>query len=138
MARINFLISNQNLSTSIANTNGHINQERQKLKPTKSLSATIQIRDEGNNDALFLLSDAPNIKWHGAAYTIVEFTPKYRAYMDYTGNFPYTSSRGNQYILVWYHFDGNAILAEPFKKQQDGEITKAWNKLNMVLNYSGM
>ena len=62
MARINFLISNQNLSTSIANTNGHINQERQKLKPTKSLSATIQIRDEGNNDALFLLSDAPNIK----------------------------------------------------------------------------
>jgi hypothetical protein len=32
-----------------------------------------------------------------------------------TGQFPVTSSRGNQYILVLYDYDTNAILMEPLK-----------------------
>ena len=47
------------------------------------------------------------------AYSIVYITPKNVAYTDLTGRFPYRSSRGNEYILVLYHYDGNAILLEP-------------------------
>ena len=56
----------------------------------------IQIKDKDNDDDLFPISDASNIKSHDVAYTIVEFTPKYRAYMDLTGSFTHTSSSGNQ------------------------------------------
>ena len=56
----------------------------------------IQIKDEENDDYFFPLSDAPNVKLHDAAYTTVELTPKYIAYMDPAVRFTYTSSRGNQ------------------------------------------
>ena len=35
--------------------------------------------------------------------------------MDLMGRFPYQSSRGHEYILVAYNYDGNAILAQPLK-----------------------
>ena len=40
---------------------------------------------------------------------------KNRAYMDLTGRFIYTSSRGNQYILVEYHFTINKFLFKHLK-----------------------
>ena len=36
-----------------------------------------------------------------------------KGFFDLTGRFPYTSSRGNNYIFVLYDFDSNAILATP-------------------------
>ena len=48
----------------------------------------IQIKEKDNDDDLFPISDASNIKSHDVAYTIVEFKPKYRAYMDLIGSFP--------------------------------------------------
>ena len=59
--------------------------------------------------------DAPNVKSHYAEYTIVEFTQKYRAYIDPKESFPYTSSRGNQSILVSYNFNGSARIAFTLK-----------------------
>ena len=44
--------------------------------------------------------------------------PEEVAYTYLTGRSPYRSSRGNEYILVGYHFDGNTILAEPIKNRQ--------------------
>jgi hypothetical protein len=31
-------------------------------------------------------------------------------YTDQTGRFPTTSSRGNKYVMILYHYDGNASL----------------------------
>ena len=46
---------------------------------------------------------------------------KSMGYMDLTGRFPYRSSRGNEYIMVAYNYDGNQILMEPVKnKVSDG------------------
>ena len=39
------------------------------------------------------------------------------AYTDLTGKFLYRSSRGNNYIIVTYNYDANAILAEPVKNR---------------------
>ena len=77
----------KHLSTIITTTKRQIHQERQNLQSTKSPLPKIQIKDKGNNDDLFPLLDAPNAKYHDAAYTITEFTPKYRFYMYLTGNF---------------------------------------------------
>ena len=54
--------------------------------------------------------------------TIISFRERNTAYGDLTGRFPHMSSRGNQYIVVIYDFDSNAILAEPIKSRATGEI----------------
>ena len=48
-----------------------------------------QKKDEDSDDDFFPLSGSPNVKSHHEAYKIVEFTPKYGAYMDLTGRFSY-------------------------------------------------
>ena len=50
--------------------------------------------------------------------------------MDLTGRFPYRSSRGNEYVLVVYHYDANAILVEPVKNREAKTIIDAWITLN--------
>ena len=39
------------------------------------------------------------------------------AYTDSTGQFPYQSSRGNNYRFFAYNYDGNAILVKPTAEQ---------------------
>ena len=45
--------------------------------------------------------------------------------MDLTGRFPYKSSQRNEYILIAYQFDSNAILEVPLKNRQAKTITTA-------------
>ena len=54
--------------------------------------------------------------------------------MDLTGHFPYKSSGGNEYILVLYHMDSNAILGTPIKNRQASTITQALIKLETTLS----
>ena len=68
---------------------------------------------------------------------LIDFSPKHTAYGDLTGRFPYKSSRGNQYLLVIYDYDSNAILAEPLKSRSASEISKAWIKLHDKLATNG-
>ena len=60
------------------------------------------------------------------------------ANMDLTGKFPYISRRGNQYILVGYHYDANYIAAVPIKKRTAGEITKGWEALHSKFSQAGV
>ena len=81
-------------------------------------------------------SNHPNKKTHDAIYTITSKHDK--AYMDLTGRFPHCSSRGNEYILVVYHYDSNAILGMPIKNRQAATITHAWQQLNSQLARAGI
>ena len=56
-----------------------------------------------------------------------------KAYTDLTGRFPVQSSCGNNYVLVCYSYDGNAILAEPLKNISTPKIVKAWAKVSNTL-----
>ena len=51
-----------------------------------------------------------------------------KTYSDLTGKFPHKSSRGNQYLLVIYDYDSNAIVIAPLKTRQSKEITNAFTK----------
>ena len=56
-----------------------------------------------------------------------------KIYIDQTGRFPVTSSKGNKYILAAYHFDSNTIHAEPLKTRSGLDITAAYQKLHSLL-----
>ena len=49
---------------------------------------------------------------------------------DQTGGFPIFFNRGNQYIMVMYAYDPNAILVEPMKNKSTIEIIAKFTKLH--------
>ena len=108
----------KHLPKSIPTCKGHLDQERQHLQSTSSIDPN------------------PN-KTYDAIASIHPFTPKHRAYGDLTGRFPVKSSRGNQYFLIIYDYDSNAILIEPLTSKTAGNIQKAWLKINNKLKRSG-
>ena len=76
--------------------------------PTDLLCALIDV------DA-FPPSGSPNLKTNEVIYALFDSSPTGLAYINLTGRFPYRSSRGNEYILVGYHYDANAILCTALK-----------------------
>ena len=58
--------------------------------------------------------------------------------LDLTGRFPYSSSRGNNYFLVIYDYDSNAILVEVLKNRKAESITAAWKKSVSILEQQGI
>ena len=111
----NDLNFNKLLKTTGATAKGHLDQERQGLQSTNIPS---------DLDLDHFPPQEP-IKTYHIATAIEHFNPKTTAFSDLRGRFPHTSSRGNQYLLVIYDYDSNAILAAPLKNRQAGEITKA-------------
>ncbi len=59
-------------------------------------------------------------------------------YTDQPGQFPATSSSGNQYILVLVEVDGNYIDAEPMKNRSAGSMIKAYLALWAPLTATGV
>lgn len=56
-----------------------------------------------------------------------------KIYTDLTGRLPICSSKGNQYILVLYNYNSNAILAELMKNWSDEETLQTFKKLHQLL-----
>jgi len=52
--------------------------------------------------------------------------PTGQMYMDLTGKFVVASSNGNNYILIIYDYDSNAILAIPLKNCKAESILDAY------------
>jgi len=100
-------------------TAGHLRQEQQGLRSTKP-SQPINVPVTKTNDVICSLLSSQD-----------------KAFMDLTGRFPIRSSRGNEYILIAYHYDSNAILGEPIKNRQAATITSAWLKIHNKLTNSG-
>ena len=58
--------------------------------------------------------------------------------MDLTGRFPFRSGSGNEYIMVAYHYDANAILATPVKNCKARTLADAWTLLNKKFELCGI
>jgi len=56
-----------------------------------------------------------------ACYTAL-MEPTGQTYMDLTSKFVAASSNGNNYILIIYDYESNAILATPLKNQKAESI----------------
>ena len=122
-------------------TKGHLDQERQKTQSTRlTLSRTandteirsmlytlIQKRNKNQSlqdvleadisDNAFPPSPSPKILTNEVFYYLTQPEVTGKAYSDLTGRFSHRLSRGNEYLLVRYHFGANVILATPIKNR---------------------
>ena len=112
---------------SIYTTKGHLNQEQKNLQSTKMKPTLLQLQEDflQHNDSF--PNDEKLIRpSNDVMCLLMPFQAKNLGYFDLTGRFPYTSSRGNQYIMVMYHYDHNAILVEATKSRQAAELKKTF------------
>jgi hypothetical protein len=59
-------------------------------------------------------------------------------YTDQTGRFPVVSSKGNNYIMILYDYDSNAILAQPIKDRTAPELLRAFKVMEQELVARGL
>ena len=118
------------LETTVESEKGHLDQERKNLQSTKALN---MIQNDIDNDFFPTPTDTKHNEFYSQIFHTTS-TNMAQAYSDLTGRFPHKSSRGNQYLLVVYDYDQNAIVFEPLKTRQAKEITTAFNKCYSRLN----
>ena len=115
-----------------------IRQRLKAMQALKSKGQTIEqmVTKEIENDA-FPLSPSPNTKTYDVVYVVIDKKEFNTAYTDITGQFPMRSSRGNQYILVGYHFDANCIHGIAIKDRTATTLTAAWQTLHDLFGKAG-
>ena len=87
---------------------------------------SIQVVQESCIDEMEdLFPKKENVKSNEVYYKIINLAEN-KCYSDLTSRFPYRSSRGNTYVMVVYHFDGNAILIQAIKNREADSISTAW------------
>jgi len=107
---------------SIPMIKGHLDQERKNLRSTKS-------QPDQTEDAL--QSANSTTRTHACYVALME--PTGQTYMDLTGKFVAPSSSGNNYIMIIYNYDSNAILAIPLKNCKAETILIAYKTSHMQL-----
>ena len=58
-------------------------------------------------------------------------------YTDQTGKFPFSSSRGHNYIMVLYDYDVNCILVNAIKDRTSTTLIESWQHLHHRLTKNG-
>ncbi|GFH54654.1 hypothetical protein CTEN210_11130 [Chaetoceros tenuissimus] len=120
----------KHLPPSVPTAKGHLKQERQGLRSTKP----VKIKLESDTECYF---PAPIKEKTYERYACLSTIDKSQtAYGDLTGRYPIQSSRGNEYVLIVYDYDSNAILQAPLKNHQAATIKEAWINLHDRLKSS--
>ena len=57
---------------------------------------------------------------------------------DLPGRFPFTSSRGMNYIFLLYDYDSNAILVEPIKSRSPHSLIEGYEACYELLEKAGI
>jgi hypothetical protein len=78
-----------------------------------------------------------NIKTNNLFVTMIPTSEFYKSYSDQTGKFPVKSSRGNQYVYVFYNYDSNSIHSRAIKDRRSESIKEVWEETHNLLNNSG-
>jgi len=107
-----------------ATVKGHITQERQNLRSTKT---------KVNN---FIQKSEFGVSKHESFIKIESFSKKDFTYSDQTGRFPIRSFRNHQYVFILYNAASNNIYAQPLKNRTTAEIIAAYTKIQKEINES--
>ncbi len=70
---------------------------------------------------------APSVK-HSDIFMCIEDLSD-MIHLDQTGGFPYTSQRGNRYIMVAIHLNANYIFIKPMKNKTEEEMMVAYQRI---------
>ena len=129
----------RHMQRTLATSMGRLDQEQQGLQSTKPKALQHLLRQELDPEIknCFFPSSSKPIKTFDCIAQLVPFQTKDKGYMDLTGRFPHKSSSGNEYILIIYDYDNNAILAEALKSRKGAEIKRGWKVLHEQLKTRG-
>ena len=147
----------KHLDASPATIKGHMTQEKSNLQSTKARviknkhpiedlcdrTKNMSINNTKNHiispidNDFHPSSDIPNKKTNEVICAVIDRTDMSVGFIDQCGRFPQRSSRGNEYIIVAYHYDGNAILATATKDRTAQSLTNAWQEIHDQLEASG-
>ena len=111
---------------------GHLQQPRKGLRPTQKKVMHPDPDPEHDQFPQATQSENTNL------FFFKTFDISEKMYTDQTGRFPVTSSKGNKYILVAYHFESNTIHTEPLKTRSGLDLTAAYQKLHRLLTNRGL
>jgi predicted transglutaminase-like protease len=103
------------LSKSSETVKGHLNQQRMSARSTTIKEETKKVPIEGDLDY--------GIKTNCIYAATIDAG---QIYTDQTGRSSVIYSKWNKYIMVWYEYDDNAILAEPIKNRTSPYFLKAF------------
>ena len=114
------------IKPSIPSIKGHLDQERQNKKSTKTTD---------NNDAL--LSNAKQEeRSHNVFIKDIEITGK--IFTDQTGRFPVPSIEGYKYVMILYDYDSNSVRGVPMKSRSKEEMVRAYQDHHAYLVKRGL
>jgi hypothetical protein len=110
----------------------HLKGQRQGIRSTKQIALEkiteneqVRIKIEGENSHFHHI---PITKTHEAFFRINDLSDS--IHTDQTGAFPFTSQRGNRYIMVAIHLNANYIFVEPMRSRSKEEMIRAYEKHN--------
>ena len=86
---------------------GYLDQE------VKNLLSNQLVKDMKININFQPSQELDNIKSNDIICNIINYTKLSKSYSDQICSFPVHSSRGNEYIFMFYHFDTNSIHSIP-------------------------
>ena len=125
----------KHLPKSIESSMGHLNQSRQNTQSTSVSPVEVKI-EEHDDDFILPVGPGKTNEIMAAVHDISHRDGA--AFGDLAGRYPIPSSKGNNYILVIYSYDSNAILAEPMKTRSKGNILQAYRKIHIKLVAQGL
>ena len=120
----------KHLEKSTSTSKGHLRMQQKNTKSTKVIAAPI-------DTDIAPPQEKENKKTQNVFVIMQDTKELNRSYSDQTGRFPVQSSRGNNYVMVVYSYDSNAILTEALPNRQGSVITKAWQKTHDRLKENG-
>ena len=112
---------------------GHLDQVRQNKKSTKPKPSKESIELDQDH---FPKSDDTNERTHHCFAAAQEITGQ--VHTDQTGRFRVPSCNGNNYVMVLYDYDSNAILVEPTKVRTKEALLDAYTVLHARLTKAGL
>ena len=107
----------QHLPKEEATVKGHMRQQHQGVRSTRTVSKT-------------------EARKHEVYFQTMEITGKIAS--DQTGRIPVTSSRGAKYIMIVLDHDSNAILTEPLRSRETNELVRAFTHIHQYLCKRGL
>jgi len=120
----------KNLPKTRATIQGHIKQD------FKNLRLTVRIKEEDLLANVVPIPLTPEGRTNDC-YFIICTKEEGTTYSDLCGSYPVKSARGNQYIVVCYDYNSNAILAEPIQTRAAANISNAVEKMLTKLTNAG-
>ena len=114
----------RHLPKSIVTTMGHLDQQRKNKQSTKEKV----VQDD-------MSTKSPPTGTSRTQHVYADALPMTgKIFSDLPGRFVVPSSRGNNYLLVVYDYDSNAIEAQPIKSRSATDIVNGFKKIVELLN----